>query len=207
MKMLIFVGGAIGAGKSTVLKCLKERGYHVEPEPVDHWTPWLAALYKDPSRANLLALQVKVMTHFADVVRRHNEEPGEPVWFVERSPQESVDIFATDGLEQGTLQPSDVQLLRDLCPTIPPYALYVRLKVPIEQSIARVHQRGRPCEKGISREYLGRIDALYDSMFRSLGPAGIIVADTEMAPQLVAHNVVTAVHRRLRAQRPETKQE
>lgn len=93
--MLIAVSGSQGAGKSSVLSCLEERGYQVIKHKTartvlagDEWDGGLEAIYNDPDSICRFQLQLVERKWIDEIEHLHNSDN---ICFTERT---FLDLFA-----------------------------------------------------------------------------------------------------------------
>lgn len=156
--MRISLEGNIGAGKSTVTAVLASRGYVVAPEPVEAWT-LLPRFYAEPHKY-AFALQAQILTSCAALGSCDND-----TLITERGAEASLRVFGASLLESGSISLYQLQLLRSLShqlPLVKPCAV-VYLDAPPAVCLARVEQRGRACEAGMTLDYLQRLHAHYEA--------------------------------------------
>lgn len=165
--MRVSIEGVLGAGKSSVLRRLKDDGYKVVREAAENHFDLLKMFHDDPSRWGFL-LQTRILCGYADT-------PGgdeKATVIVERSPLSSLEMFAGDQRAQGLLSALEWAGLHDLhsCVGWAPDAM-VYLHIPPETSLARTRLRGRECERGVDLDYLRRLVAAGSQMVhRYQGP-------------------------------------
>lgn len=70
--IIISLDGNIGAGKSSILKELKNIGYIIFPEDIDTWQPILDNFYNDPKRWSF-TLQIAIINNLRDQYNQINE--------------------------------------------------------------------------------------------------------------------------------------
>ncbi|AGE55684.1 kinase protein [Acanthocystis turfacea Chlorella virus MN0810.1] len=176
--VLISIEGLIGAGKSTVLTALKERGFKVIKEPVEKWT-FLQKFYDDPKKYSL-ALQTQILLTFAE-----QEIPGDDIVFVERSPAVSRYVFANMLRSEGLLTDEAMNVYSELYTKLGLWKPdgYIYLDTPVDVCVER--QRARGDSYKITREYLTDLDKYYNIFFKyntrdtvdSNRPVGDVITD------------------------------
>ena len=162
-KRFIAVAGNIGAGKSTLVSRLAGR-LRWKPyfEPVAE-NPYLVDFYADMER---WAFQSQVF-FLSYRMRSHNELLKASSSVVQdRSVYEDAEIFAKNLHKQGHMSARDYKTYRNLyelfVTLLDPPHLVIYLKAPVEVLEERIKKRGREFESGISREYLRRLNELYE---------------------------------------------
>ena len=164
--------GNIGAGKSSVTAELQARGYRVAAEPVAAWT-LLPKFYAEPQRY-AFALQTQILTSCAAL------DDGRAL-ITERSAEASLHVFGASLLRQGQITETQRALLSTLYEALrmTPTELVVNLDTSVDICQARIVQRGRPCEEGITREYLEGLRAQYAVYLQECPIRGVNVMNVE----------------------------
>lgn len=180
MKKFIAVAGNIGVGKSTLVKLLCNRlGWQPFFEPVTE-NPYLSDFYKDMAAWGFHS-QVFFLTHRLRIHQELVRAPGSVIQ--DRSIYEDAEIFARNLSLQGAINPRDYETYRSLYLTLvdylPPPDLVIYLRASTATLRARIKQRGRDYERGISNEYLDHLNHLYEQWIGSftLCPVLAVPAD------------------------------
>ncbi len=165
MDKFIVVAGNIGAGKTTLVKILSERlGFNPFYEPHDE-NPYLADFYEDMKSWSYHS-QVYFLTRRLKIHKELLQAEGTVVQ--DRSVYEDAQIFARNLYLQGDLSQRDYQVYQDLyqilVSLLPMPNLIIYLRASVDTLMKRIACRGREYEAGISREYLGRLNQLYDGL-------------------------------------------
>lgn len=157
--VLISIEGLMGAGKSTVLAALKERGFKVIHEPVEKWT-FLQKFYDDPKKYSL-ALQTQILLTFAE-----QEIPEGDIVFVERSPAVSRYVFANMLRSEGLLTDEAMNVYSDLYTKLDPWKPdgYIYLDTPVDVCLERQKSRGDSYK--ITQQYMTDLDKYYNIFFK-----------------------------------------
>jgi deoxyadenosine/deoxycytidine kinase len=180
LKKYIVLAGNIGAGKTTLVALMCELlGWKPYFEPVAE-NPYLVDFYRDMASWAFHS-QVFFLTHR---VRSHRALMDDP-WSVvqDRSLYEDAEVFARNLHRQGHISARDWQTYQGLYQTfttlLPPPDLVVYLRASVPTLRRRIAQRGRGFEAGISDEYLGQLNALYEEWIAgfSLAPVLTITSD------------------------------
>jgi deoxyadenosine/deoxycytidine kinase len=180
MKRFIAIAGNVGVGKSTLTHLLAGRlGWEPFFEAVDE-NPYLADFYGD-MRAWSFHSQIFFLTRR---LRHHRQLLDRPNSVVQdRSVYEDAEVFARNLYVQGDMDERDYRSYRELYEVLtsflPPPDLVVYLRAGVPTLLERIAMRGRDYEKGISPEYLARLDQLYEQWIGSftLCPVLTIPAD------------------------------
>ncbi len=159
----VAVAGNIGAGKSSLVELLCDQlGWAPFYEPVND-NPYLTDFYKDMNSWAFHS-QIYFLIHR---LRIHHSILNHPNSVLQdRSVYEDAEVFARNLFLQGQINPRDYATYRELYETLvaflppPDMVLYLRASVPTLQK--RIKQRGRQFEQGITAEYLGNLNKLYD---------------------------------------------
>lgn len=163
MKKFIAVAGNIGVGKSTLVDLLCQRlGWQPFYEPVTE-NPYLADFYNN-MHAWSFHSQIFFLTHRLRIHQQILRHEGSVIQ--DRSIYEDADIFARNLYLQGYLSQRDYETYYALYQTIaeflPPPDLVIYLRASVETLQNRIRQRARDYERGISHEYLARLNQLYE---------------------------------------------
>ena len=179
-KRLILVAGNIGSGKTSLTERIGERlGWRTAFESVSD-NPYLADFYQD-MHAWSFHLQVFFLGHRA---RQHLELAADPrSAIIDRSIYEDAYIFARALYTMGNLNERDYQSYRQvfdlIVKTLPPPALLIYLKAPVEVLIQRIHQRARNIETGITPEYLSLLDSFYEEWLQTYDICPVLTLRTD----------------------------
>ena len=163
MKKFIAVAGNIGVGKSTLVALLCQRlGWQPFYEPVAE-NPYLADFYGD-MRAWAFHSQIFFLTHRLRIHRRLLDHPTSAIQ--DRSVYEDAEVFACNLYRRGLMDERDYRSYRELYEVLseflPPPDLVVYLRASVPTLTERIRSRGREYERGISPEYLGDLNELYE---------------------------------------------
>jgi deoxyadenosine/deoxycytidine kinase len=162
-KHLVLVAGNIGAGKTSLTERLAARlnwqaGYE---SVIDN--PYLSDFYADMS-AWAFHLQIFFLGHRAAQHRALALDPRSAI--IDRSIYEDAHIFARALHEIGSVRERDYmsywRLYNLVVESLPPPALLIYLRAPVEVLMDRITRRGRAMEASITAEYLGLLDNYYD---------------------------------------------
>ena len=167
----VTIGGNIACGKSTLMTTLTDtarisqqmqKNWKIIPEPVDKWGNWLNLFYKDMNKY-AFGFQMKVMYEYL-FVKTANKNV-----ITERSPMDSVYIFARLLLLKGVLNNDEMELLKDFNKEIgwkPDVYVYIRSDPNI--CFNRIKERNRECESDVSLEYLTELNNVYEEFIETL---------------------------------------
>ena len=207
---LITIEGTIGAGKSTVMRALRDtyRGDHkvaFVDEPVDKWiggsdgVNLLDAMYQGELAQPAFQLMA-LATRVGPTVRALRSSP---VVIAERSMWSDQMVFAERGLiEPATRAAYNLghAALREAFPA-DLREILVLLDVPIEVALQRIAERGRPEEAGIDAKYLQQLEEGHERL-ATLRAADLIRVDASESSDSVVRKVVDEVRRLLDADEP-----
>lgn len=180
MDKFIVVAGNIGAGKTTLVQILSER-LHFTPffEPVND-NPYLADFYRDMKTWSFHS-QLYFLTRRLRIHRQLLDIPGSVVQ--DRSVYEDAEIFARNLFLQGDMDARDFQVYQDiykiLIDLLPPPNLIVYLRASVETLQTRIASRGRDYEASISRDYLERLNALYEEWMSSFAQCPVLIIHSD----------------------------
>jgi deoxyadenosine/deoxycytidine kinase len=163
---IVTISGNIGSGKST---CISNLAREYEGcgntklffEPIEHWGEWLNLFYENP-RKNALGFQIKVLLGFLylkeDACCRKND-----LIITERSPDDSLYVFAQNLFNNKLLSKTEFDLVRDFSnETSWKPDVYIYIKTRPEVAYARMQVRSRECEKSVDLDYLKQLHDLYE---------------------------------------------
>lgn len=179
-KKYLVVAGNIGAGKSSLVGMMCDLlGWKAYFEPVAE-NPYLELFYRNMSRWAFHS-QVFFLTHR---VRSHRALMDDPHSVVQdRSLYEDAEIFAHNLYLQGRMSSRDWSTYTALYETIitllPPPNLVVYLQASVETLRKRITLRGRSFEVGITDEYLGELNTLYEGWIDGFRLAPVLVVPTD----------------------------
>lgn len=187
MKPVVSISGNIGCGKSTVLNHFRTQCYDTRfiEEPVDEWKPYLDAFYANPAKY-ALPLQLEILKSYNRILQESDEKACPIV--VERSPFESLNVFAKVLHADKELSEDEYTILLNEPVWKPNYVVYLRSSP--ETCFERVGRRNRSTEKsGISLDYLRKIHEAYDTLYANAPVASVFVVDAEANETEIQHEV------------------
>lgn len=161
-KRLALVAGNIASGKTSLTERIGTRlGWRTAYESVAD-NPYLSDFYADMGQWSF-HLQVFFLGHRA---RQHLELARCPDSAIaDRSIYEDAHIFARALYHLGNLSERDYQAYREVfeltVSSLPRPDLLLYLKAPVPVLLARIEQRGRAMERGITAEYLSLLETFY----------------------------------------------
>ncbi len=162
-KMFIGIAGLIGVGKSTLATALAEHlGLDAHYEPVSD-NEYLADFYADTARYSF-AMQVYLLN-------RRFQQHQEIIWRGRGAVQDRTiyedSIFAKVCMDMGLMHPRDYEtylsLFRNLSNFMCRPNAIVYLDCSPETCFARIQDRGRGVEQGVSLEYLQNLHREYEA--------------------------------------------
>lgn len=214
--MLLGIAGMVGSGKTTLARALASRfGLQLALESVDEENPWLDPFYsgRDGMRTYALHLQLHFLaTRFASM-RRMRGLGGS--WILDRTWYEDAEVFARGLHEQGLLSAEEWQLYGRLykellfAPAARPPRLLIYLHAPLDTTLARIAERGRPKERDADPAYFEQLHARYQQWihgFRHCPVLSIDVREYDLHrdPAGAADEIATRVRQRLERELPQT---
>ena len=170
--MVISIDGNIGAGKSTLIKTLKDKipGSFIIPEPVEKWTELLTRANKEPKKYGY-QLQELILEHYNDVKERLEElKKHNMTIIVERSALTALLVFTKDYVEQDVLSNMQYSKLTDRTNSLRiPYDIRILVDTSPNECLKRIKIRNRGFEvKYISLKYLERLDGNHTQMYNQV---------------------------------------
>jgi deoxyadenosine/deoxycytidine kinase len=179
-KHFIGVAGNIGVGKSTLTALLSQNlGWEPFLEGVQD-NPYLADFYTDMARWSFHSQ----IFFLARRLRHHRQLLDRPNSVIQdRTVYEDAEIFARNLHEQGSMEARDYEtyceLYRAVTAILPPPNLVLYLRASTPTLIKRIQQRGRSYERQITKDYLDKLNVLYEDWFNhfALCPVLTIPAD------------------------------
>ncbi len=164
MKSFIAIAGNIGAGKSTLTRLLADQfGWEPFYEAAAE-NPYLADFYADMKRWSFHS-QVFYLGKRLEHHRLLIDHPDSVVQ--DRTVYEDAEIFARNLYEQGEMSERDYdayrRLYRAVSSFLPPPQLIVYLSADVNTLMSHINRRGNDYERNIPRDYLERLNRLYDA--------------------------------------------
>jgi deoxyadenosine/deoxycytidine kinase len=162
-KRFIAVAGNMGAGKSELVQFLCRR-YGLKPffEPNDQ-NPYLADFYADMERWAFHS-QIYFLTHKFRLHRELMAEAGTVVQ--DRTIYEDAEIFCENLYRQKKIGERDHRMYRELyeavTSSLQPPDLMIFLQCPVRTLRKRIARRGREMEQRLPKDYLPRLNRLYE---------------------------------------------
>jgi len=166
--MHVGIAGNIGAGKTTLTRMLAEHyGWTPKYESVT-FNPYLEDYYGDISRWSYNLETYFLAQRFRDLVEISRSDK---VIIQDRTLMEGVNIFVTNNLKMGNLSQRDydtyMQLYDLMMGMVSQPDLLIYLRSSIEGIVKKIQLRGRDYEQGLSVEYLGNLNKLYEDWISS----------------------------------------
>lgn len=166
--IFVTIDGIISAGKTTVGAALQAMGYHFIPEPTNQWGDMLQKFYSDPPRYaftfQMMAFATRSKT-YGDMIKKIAGTCKHPI-IMERSVYTDHNVFVAMLHDDGVISDTEYSIYHHVwsiaahVPIKPDLAIYI--KTPIDVAMQRIALRGRESEKGITLEYLQRLDRYHD---------------------------------------------
>ena len=180
MDKFIVIAGNIGAGKTTLVEILSNRlGFSPFYEPHEE-NPYLADFYEDMESWSFHS-QVYFLTRRLKIHKELLLAEGSVVQ--DRSVYEDAEIFARNLFLQGDFSTRDYAVYQDLyhilASLLPPPTLMVYLRASVDTLMQRIAKRGREYEMGISKEYLERLNDLYEDWMNSFDQCPVLIINSD----------------------------
>jgi deoxyadenosine/deoxycytidine kinase len=172
----IVVEGPIGVGKTSLARLLADQiGCDLLLEAPEN-NPFLANFYREPQRWGLA-------TQLFFLFQRVNQLSGLKQLDMFAQPTVSDYLFDKDPLFARLNLTDDefalYQRIYDhLAPQAPVPDLVVYLQAPVESLMARVKRRAAPYERGITDDYLSRLNAAYERFFHAYTAAPLLIVNS-----------------------------
>ena len=180
MDKFIVIAGNIGAGKTTLVEILSNRlGFSPFYEPHEE-NPYLADFYEDMESWSFHS-QVYFLTRRMKIHKELLLAEGSVVQ--DRSVYEDAEIFARNLYLQGDFSTRDYSVYQDLyhilASLLPPPNLMVYLRASVDTLMQRIAKRGREYEAGISRDYLARLNDLYEDWMNAFDQCPVLIINSD----------------------------
>ncbi len=179
-KRLALIAGNIASGKTSLTERIGARlGWRTAYESVAD-NPYLSDFYADMSQWSF-HLQVFFLGHRA---QQHLELARCPESAIaDRSIYEDAHIFARALYHLGNLSERDYQAYRQvfelMVSSLPRPDLLLYLKAPVPVLLARIDQRGRAMERGITADYLSLLETFYEEWLESFDLCPVLTIRTD----------------------------
>lgn len=214
--MLLGIAGMVGSGKTTLARALASRfGLQLALESVDEENPWLDPFYSGPAgmRAYALNLQLHFLASRFASMRRMRGLGGS--WILDRTWYEDAEVFAKGLHEQGYLSAEEWQLYSSLykellhAPAARPPRLLIYLHAPLDTTLARIAERGRPKEREADPVYFEQLHARYARWIEGFRHCPVLAIDVREYDLLhdaagAAEVIAARVRQRMEGELPQT---
>ncbi len=179
-KSFIAVAGNIGAGKSTLTRFLSNTfGWEPFFEAAAE-NPYLSDFYQDMRRWSFHS-QVFYLGKRLEHHRLLCDHPGSVVQ--DRTVYEDAEIFARNLYEQGQMSERDYDAYRRLyCAVssfLPPPHLIIYLRASVSTLSHHIQRRGHDYERAIPRDYLERLNNLYNAWIEDWTLCPVLTIDMD----------------------------
>ncbi len=176
----VLVAGNIATGKTSLTEQLgKHLGWLTAFESVID-NPYLADFYADMG-SWAFHLQVFFLGHRAE--QHLSLARADRSAIIDRSIYEDAEIFARAAVQLKTLSERDFETYRRLFDLVvaglPAPDLLIHLRAPVPVLLERIQARGRDMESGISAEYLGLLESLYNVWLASFDLCPVLTIRTD----------------------------
>lgn len=172
MKKILLIGN-IGVGKSTACANLQSKILNSKislEKPSEN--PYLGMFYQELEKngsgnynPHSYNTQLKFLELSAE--REHEQKKDDSVcWIVERSILDDCHVFAQAHMDEGFMNEEEIKnyltYFQYLMGTIKKPDVVIYLRADVQKLYERIQKRGRGVESGISKEYLTKLQSLYD---------------------------------------------
>lgn len=170
--MLISVHGTIGAGKTTIINYLKDRGVTTFCEPVEEWKDELIALYTavtpQEKEQAIIGIQDAAYKNMLNIYNCIKEDPNK-IYFIERSCWDTFSIFVP--LNQELYLNKKIydyhieraEKLEKLFETVTPNRVKIFVRTTLEKAIHRTKNRNDGFDIDVA--YQERLFNLHEEAF------------------------------------------
>ncbi len=169
LDLIVGICGNIGAGKSTLIELLKKQAGYTPVYEVVEGNPYLSDFYEDMRKWAFHSQLFFLIKRF-DFLKRVDSHRG--VTLEDRTITEDVEIFAKNLHEMGYISDRDwttyLELFKTFSDHLPQPVGFVYLKASVSTLVDHVKRRGRKFENEISKDYLKRLNFLYERWIKSL---------------------------------------
>ena len=177
--MKIVVDGTIGAGKTTQLNMLAQKGYAVHREPIDEWP--LDEFYKDPSRWAFYFHMVVILSQKPTLDGIH-----------ERSILSSRWVFWNLLAKKGFVTPMEEKTYLQFFEKfkwVPDK--YIFLKKTPEKAYEHIQARGQAGDQGVTLDYLKELDIEYLDFLSTISTMCTVhIIDAEKTPEEIHQEIL-----------------
>lgn len=173
----IVIEGAIGVGKTTLTRMLRDHFHASELLEVFEENPFLSKFYEARAR---YAFQTQMFF----LLSRYRQQQQQVPALLEQGALVADYMFAKDWLFARLNLAGDEwevyqQLHEALAEQIVPPDLIVYLKAGTDTLMGRIAQRDRPYERDMDRDYIDHLRQAYDQYFETKTDANTLVIDTD----------------------------
>lgn len=202
--MFIGIVGCMGVGKSRLTEALANRlGYRAFFEPVKE-NPYLDDFYRDGKRWSF-EMQIFMLT---SRFRQHLEVQdlcAKNIGVVQDQIIYGDVLYAELTHRYGYMDERDFLNYKNHFETLRPLLrmpdVIINLETSIDTVVQRIHDRGRPSEQTIDREYLEKLTALFDDWTNSVKDKTKVI-DLDWTTFQPVEDVVKEIERQLEIQLP-----
>lgn len=181
--MYVAIAGNIGSGKSLLGELLSERlGWrNVSLSQGDSANPYIDDFYED-----MPSWSFQMQVYFLGLRWRAMQrvESSEQPTIVDRTIYEDAEVFARNLHNSGLLPTRDFDSFFELyslvVDKITPPELLIYLRASTDKLLENIKKRGRSYEASIDRNYLERLNELYEDWTFSYGGGKILVIDLDV---------------------------
>ncbi|MEM7799718.1 MAG: deoxynucleoside kinase [Chloroflexota bacterium] len=180
MRFFITIAGNIGVGKSTLVALLADKlAWEPVYEAVDE-NPYLPDFYDSMTHwsfhSQVFFLSRRLQQH-------HDLMQSKRSIIQDRSVYEDAEIFARNLFEQGNMSQRDwhtyYTLYQTMSSLVTPPQLVVYLQASVDTLVRQIQHRGRDYEQNINRNYLERLNNLYEKWIADFSISPVLTINTD----------------------------
>ncbi len=192
----IVIEGPIGVGKTTLVNLLARRlACRTALEQFEE-NPFLSEFYRDRARYAFQTEMFFLLTRFRQMESVAQADLFSPYTIGDYLFEKSL-LFARETLDDHEFRLFD-HLFGILQRSVPQPDLVFHLTAPLDVLLDRIRRRGRPYERDMDPQYLGRLAATYERHFAHMRGTPLVTVDTTdidfLGSPSAIDGIVRAIH-------------